>query len=103
MSWLTKGVRNSGVSSNKSYYVISALSHLCVMQNHLCPTGEKKLYYISVTTATGVHEGNPTTLKNKSDKTANITCDEHGKVWTCCKFWGINLQTATTLGLSYVP
>ena len=49
------------------------VSHL-VLEVHLDPTGEENLYHISMSTATGHHEGIPVILRNK---TVNHTSYEH--------------------------
>ena len=63
---------------------VTRVAHL-ILQVHLGPTGEEKLYHISVTTVTGPHEGSTAILGNRMRQKVRITYDEHWKVYTCCK------------------
>jgi len=76
--------------------VVDAVSHL-ILQIHLGPTREEKLYYVSMSTITGLHEGSPAPLRNRMRQALNITCDEHGtrkqgKVCTYCKVYSCRRQ-----------
>ena len=63
--WLT--FLNSGVLFNKSSTIVDVVSHHSVLQVHLGPTGEEQLYHISMSTATGPHEGSSATLEEQNE------------------------------------
>ena len=68
---INQGVLNSGVSFNRSSTVVDVVSHHSILQVHLGPTGEEQLYHISVSTATGLHEGSLTPLRNTMRQNSN--------------------------------
>ena len=51
---------------------VDTVSHL-VLQVYLGPNGEERLYHISMTFATGSHEGSPAILRNKMRENPVIT------------------------------
>ena len=61
----------SGVQSDVAVKLI-LVSHLA-LQVHLGPKGEEKLYNISITFVTGVHEGSPAFLRNTMRESSTIT------------------------------
>ena len=61
----------SGVWTDKTVKLLF-VAHL-VLQVHLGPTGEQKWYNISMTTATGTHEGSSTILRNTMRQNSTIT------------------------------
>ena len=48
------------------------MSHHSVLQVHLGPTGEKKLYSIRMTSDTGHHESSPAILRNTMRQNSTI-------------------------------
>ena len=66
-------INHGGLNSWVSFDKVSTLvivSHL-VLQIHLGPTGEEKLYCIGMSTATSQHECSPASLKNRTRQNSN--------------------------------
>ena len=83
---IDEGVVNFGVSFNKGFTVVNVVSHL-VLQVHLSSTGKEKLYHISMTTATGHHEGITAILRNGMRQNSkyhviNMEKGNNGEVYT---------------------